>query len=164
MDIILLQSVNNLGHEGKIVKVRPGYAKNFLFKKRKAVAATKKNIDLFLQKEKDMTLKYTEKKDTALKNASLVKGAVLRYLGVVSDSGQLYGSLLKKDIIKLVLELNLLGDIPELVLPHKIKQVGVFNITLVFHPEVKATVTLVVARNSKEAETLLQGVNNMHKK
>ena len=147
MEIILLQKINKLGNMGDTVKVKQGFGRNFLIPTGKALRATKENKEIFentkaklLEENKDAILK-AEKIRAKVENLNLV---VVRS---ASDTGMLYGSVTTRDISNLINENGLVLSRKQISLDKPIKELGIFDISVVLHPEVETKVELKVVRS-----------------
>ncbi len=151
IQLILLERVEKLGQMGDVVTVRPGYARNFLIPQKKAMRATKANIEAFsgrkLQLEAD-NLKHKEeaqKIEAKLENFSIV---VVRQSG---ESGQLYGSVNARDIAEGIKAKGITVSRTQVTIPTPIKYLGLHDAIIKLHPEISVTVTVNVAKSPEEA-------------
>lgn len=152
MDVILLQRIEKLGQMGDVVKVRPGFARNFLLPQEKALRATKDNLAYFeTQKVKleAVNLKQKQEAETVKERAQGKAIVIIRQAG---ESGQLYGSVSARDIADQLSEDDLKVGRNQVVIDRPIKTLGIFPIQLQLHPEVYADVTVNVARSQDEAD------------
>ena len=152
MEIILLERIEKLGQMGDLVTVKPGYARNFLLPKGKALRATKSNIERFegerSQREADNLTRKTEAKSIARKMADLSVNLIL----AASEMGQLYGSVSSRDIAEAVTAKGFTIIKNQVDLNTAIKTLGLMPVSVVLHPEVTIEVTVNIARSQDEAE------------
>ncbi|MGZ0186757.1 MAG: 50S ribosomal protein L9 [Alphaproteobacteria bacterium] len=157
MDIILLERVENLGQMGDVVKVKTGYARNFLLPQKKAMRATKDNISFFdgqkAQLEAQNLLKRQEAEDVGEKMAGMTV-VLIRSAG---DTGQLYGSVTSRDVAEAMVDAGATVGRRQAELERPIKTLGLHPVRVRLHPEVSITVTANVARSNDEAEAQARG-------
>ena len=151
MNIILTEKVNNLGNLGDIVKVKPGYARNYLLPQGKAIRATKENIKIFEKERSKREEENSKSKDMAEKLSKDMKDVSLIILRPASETGLLYGSVSKRDISKLLQEQKHLITHKQVVLEKTIKNLGIYNIEIKLHPEIGKNIKLNIARTEEEA-------------
>ena len=151
MNIILTEKVNNLGNLGDIVKVKPGYARNYLLPQGKAIRATKENIEIFDKERSKREEENSKSKDMAEKLSKDMKDVSLIILRPASETGLLYGSVSKRDISKLLQEQKHLITHKQVVLEKTIKNLGIYNIEIKLHPEIGKNIKLNIARTKEEA-------------
>ena len=149
--IILLERVDNLGAMGEIVDVKPGYARNYLLPQGKALRATKSNVAYFEAQKKALEAKNDETRKDAEKLAKKLDGTKVALIRQASESGQLYGSVNARDIAEAVTETGFTVTRAQIVMTQNFKTIGLFQVPVQLHPEVKAFVTLNIARSSEEA-------------
>ena len=152
MEVILLERVENLGIMGDVVRVKPGYARNFLFPNEKAVPASNENKASFENKRLEIEAKNIETKAEAEKVASKIKGEVLILVRQAGDSGQLYGSVNSRDIKNTLKDMGYELDRNQISLNKPIKSVGIHNVSIALHPEIYVEVIANVARSDEEAK------------
>ncbi|MAQ03674.1 MAG: 50S ribosomal protein L9 [Rhodospirillaceae bacterium] len=152
MEVILLERVENLGIMGDVVKVKPGYARNFLFPNEKAVPASNENKASFENKRLEIEAKNIETKAEAEKVASKIKGEILILVRQAGDSGQLYGSVNSRDIKNTLKDMGYELDRNQISLNKPIKSVGIHNVSIALHPEIYVEVVANVARSEEEAK------------
>ncbi len=152
MDIVLLERVASLGDMGDVVKVKPGYARNYLIPHGKALRATKSNIETFESRRAEYEARNAEMRGGAEAAASKVDGAQAVLIRQASDSLQLYGSVNARDIANALTEQGFEVDRRQVVLDHPIKTLGIHEVRVALHPEVEVTVIANVARNEDEAK------------
>ena len=152
MNIILTERINNLGKLGEVVKVKAGYARNYLLPQGKAIRATKENLEIF---EKERSQREAENIKNIKEAESLseeVKGLSIVILRSASETGQLYGSVSNRDISKLVTDNGFTISYKQVILNKTIKELGIHFIDITLHPEVIIEIKLNVARTKEEAE------------
>jgi large subunit ribosomal protein L9 len=151
--VILLERVDNLGAMGDVVSVKPGYARNYLLPQKKALRASKENIAHFESQKAALKKLSDEKKADAEKLAGKLNGLKVALIRQASEAGQLFGSVTARDIADATAaESKLKIDRTMVTLTQNYKLLGLFPVTLVLHPEVKATVTINIARSEDEAK------------
>jgi large subunit ribosomal protein L9 len=152
MNIILTERINNLGKLGEVVKVKAGYARNYLLPQGKAIRATKENLEIF---EKERSQREAENIKNIKEAESLseeVKGLSIVILRSASETGQLYGSVSNRDISRLVTDNGFTISYKQVILNKTIKELGIHFIDITLHPEVIIEIKLNVARTKEEAE------------
>ena len=152
MEVILLERVENLGIMGDVVKVKPGYARNFLFPNEKAVPASRENKASFETKRLEIEAKNIETKSEAEKIAAKIKGEILVLVRQAGDSGQLYGSVNSRDIKNTLEDMGYDLDRNQISLKNPIKSVGIHNVSIALHPEIYVEVIANIARSEEEAK------------
>lgn len=157
MEVVLLERVENLGGMGEVVRVKPGYARNFLLPQNKALRATKANIERF-ERERDALEKLNdERKAEAQTDADKIDGKDFILIRQAGDTGQLYGSVSSRDIADAVTGEGHKVARSQVKLDIPIKTIGVYEIEIRLHPEVSATIRINVARTADEAERQAEG-------
>lgn len=157
MQVILLERIGRLGQMGDVVKVKDGYARNFLLPKGKAMRATKANLSHFEQQRAQLEAQNLEQKKEADAVAKKLDGKSFVVLRQASDGGQLYGSVSTRDISETVTEGGFTVGRNQILLDRPIKTLGQHPIRIGLHPEVHASVTINVARTMEEAERQARG-------
>ncbi len=157
MEVILLERVAKLGQMGETVRVKDGFARNFLLPHGKALRATKENKERFEGMRKELETKNLENRGEAQKVADKLNGKSFTALRQASESGQLYGSVSARDIADLVTEGGFKVSRSQIALHAPIKMIGSHKIEIALHPEVDVNVTMIVARNEDEAERIARG-------
>ena len=157
MDVILLERVAKLGQMGEVVKVRDGYARNFLLPNGKALRATKANKDRFDQMKVELEARNLERRQEAEAVAEKLAGQIVTMLRQAGESGQLYGSVSTRDIADGLTAAGFHVDRAQIVLNHPIKTLGLHAVPVTLHPEVEVEVQVNVARNADEAERQARG-------
>ena len=153
MEIILLQKINKLGNIGDAVVVKPGFGRNFLIPSGKALRATKENKELF-EKTKANLLKENKKEiEKAEKIRNEVEKLKLAIVRSASDTGILYGSVTTRDISNLIGENGINLSRKQIALDKPIKEIGIFDISVILHPEVESKIKLNVVRSLGDTTT-----------
>jgi large subunit ribosomal protein L9 len=159
MQIILLERIGRLGQMGDVVKVKDGFARNFLLPKGKALRATKANLAQFETQRTQLEANNLELKKEADAVAAKLNGKSFIALRQASDSGQLYGSVSTRDIAELITEGGFTVARSQILLDRPIKTLGRHPVRVGLHPEVIASVSVNVARTIEEAERQARGEN-----
>ncbi|MEM9121981.1 MAG: 50S ribosomal protein L9 [Pseudomonadota bacterium] len=157
MEIILLERVEKLGQMGDVVRVRPGYARNFLLPQKKALRATKANLAYFETQRQQLEARNLERKGEADTVAEKLNGQSFIIIRQAGEAGQLYGSVTIRDIADRATEEGFSVSRSQVVLNVPIKSLGVHDVQIKLHPEVTCTVQLNVARTDEEAERQARG-------
>lgn len=152
MEVILLERVEKLGQMGEVVKVKDGYARNFLLPRKKALRATVANKAVFEKQRAQLEAQNLAKKGEAEKVAVKMQGLSVALLRQAGDSGQLFGSVSARDIAEAVTAAGFTLSRGQVSLTAPIKSIGVTAVTVVLHPEVTVEVKVNVARSEAEAE------------
>ena len=161
LDVILLERVEHLGQMGEVVKVRPGYARNFLLPQKKAMRATKDNITYFETQREQLEGQNLERKKDAEKVAEKMAGLSVIIVRQAGESGQLYGSVSARDVADGITEGGFTVTRGQVVLEKPIKTLGLYTQRVTLHPEVAVTVTINVAQSVEEAEMQAKGVDTV---
>jgi large subunit ribosomal protein L9 len=159
MQIILLERVENLGAIGDVVKVKDGYARNFLLPKHKALRATEANKKRFEAMRAELEARNAETRAQAVKAGEKLDGASFVLIRQAGESGQLYGSVSARDVAEAAEAAGYKLERAAVVLDKPIKALGVAQVKVRLHPEVAVTVTVNVARSADEAERQARGEN-----
>src|SRR5579863_1120578 len=157
MHVILLERVEKLGQIGDEVKVKDGFARNYLLPKKKALRATDKNRALFETQRAQLEARNLERKTEAEAIAKKLEGKTFVLLRQAGDRGQLYGSVSPRDIADVVCAGGFTINRTQVPLDKAIKTIGLFPVAVVLHPEVRVHVTINVARTEEEAERQARG-------
>jgi large subunit ribosomal protein L9 len=157
MQVILLERVEKLGQMGDEVKVKAGFARNFLLPKKKALRATKANREYFQTQKTQLEARNLERKSEAAKIAEKLEGKTFMLLRQAGDRGQLYGSVSPRDISDIITAGGFSVSRTQVTLDKPIKSIGLIPLTVVLHPEVRVQVTVNVARTEDEAERQARG-------
>ena len=157
MEVILLERVAKLGQMGEIVKVKDGYARNFLLKRKKALRATAENRTKYDGMKAELEANNLEAKSEASKVAEKIDGRDVIIIRQASESGQLFGSVSVRDIVVALAADGITISRPQVWLDAPIKAIGQQKVTIAVHPEVEATINVIVARSTDEAERIKRG-------
>ena len=161
MDVILLERVEKLGAIGDVVKVKDGYARNFLLPNKKALRSNEANRKVFESNRARIESDNAAKRADAEKEAGSFKDASITLIRQASNAGQLYGSVAVRDLVDaLIADGHKVGK-SSIVLNKPIKAIGLYEVKVALHPEVSVTVKVNVARSPEEAEMQAQGVDVM---
>jgi large subunit ribosomal protein L9 len=159
MEVILLERVVKLGQMGEVVRVKDGYARNFLLPNDKALRATKDNRAKFETMKTQLEARNLELKSDAEKVGSKLDGQSFIVIRQASETGQLYGSVSPRDIIGILTDGGFTVSRGQISLNTPIKTLGLHKVPVALHPEIDVTITLNVARSSDEAERIARGEN-----
>ena len=157
MEVILLERIAKLGQMGDVVRVKDGFARNFLLPKGKALRATRDNRSRFETMKVDLEARNLEQKGEADKVAQKLNGQSFIVLRQAAEGGQLYGSVSPRDIATLVIEKGFAVNRAQIALNAPIKTIGLHKVPVSLHPEVEVTIGVTVARNADEAQRLARG-------
>jgi large subunit ribosomal protein L9 len=157
MEVILLERVAKLGQMGEIVKVRDGYARNFLLKRKKALRATAENRARYDGMKAELEANNLQAKSEATKAAEKIDGLEIVIIRQASESGQLFGSVSVRDIVEALAGEKVTVSRPQVWLDAPIKAIGQKKVTIAVHPEVEANINVIVARSADEAERIKRG-------
>ena len=152
MEIILLERVEKLGQMGEVVRVKDGFARNFLLPRKKALRATEANRKRFENERADLELHNLQLKSEAEQIAKRMAGVSVIVVRQAGDTGQLYGSVSNRDVSEALIEGGYKVDRRQVVLDTPIKTLGVHGVRVNLHPEVAITVSVNVARSAAEAQ------------
>ncbi|MCX8667522.1 50S ribosomal protein L9 [Acetobacteraceae bacterium B3987] len=155
--LILLQRVENLGQMGDIVRVKPGYARNFLLPKGKALRATAANRARFDNERAQLEALNIRKREEAERLSERMHGLSVTLIRQAGDSGSLYGSVTPRDIAAAATAAGLTVARQQVILDEPIKVLGLVEARIVLHPEVSIQITVNVARSEEEAERQARG-------
>ena len=156
MEVILLERVENLGQMGEVVRVKDGYARNYLLRQNKALRATKKNLERFESERVQLEANNLDLRTDAEKVGAKLEGLSVFMLRQVAESAQLYGSVNARDIANAVTEAGFGVDRRQVLLGAAIKALGVHPVSIALHPEVSVSIAVNVARSAEEAEIQAQ--------
>lgn len=157
MEVILLERVAKLGQMGEVVRVKDGFARNFLLTRGKALRATKDNREKFEGMKADLEARNLKAKGEAEKTATRIDGRDVVVLRQASETGHLYGSVSSRDLVGIFESEGIRVTRSQILLDAPIKTIGQHKIEIAVHPEVEVTVTVTVARNADEAERIKRG-------
>jgi len=157
MEVILLERVAKLGQMGDVVRVKDGFARNFLLPQGKALRATKENRSRFESMKVELEARNLEQKGEAEKIGQKLDGQKFTVLRQAAEGGQLYGSVSPRDLVALVAEKGFTVSRAQIALNTPIKTIGLHKVPVALHPEVEVTINVAVARNADEAERITRG-------
>jgi large subunit ribosomal protein L9 len=157
MEVILLERVANLGQMGEVVRVKDGFARNFLLPRGKALRATQENRSRFETMKVELEARNLEARGDAQKVADKLDGQSFTVLRQAAEGGQLYGSVSPRDIAALASDKGFALSRGQIALNTPIKMIGRHKVPVTLHPEVEVTINVTVARNADEAERLARG-------
>jgi large subunit ribosomal protein L9 len=159
VDLILLERVEHLGQMGQIVKVKPGYARNFLLPQKKAMRATKDNLAYFATQRVQLEAQNLKRKGESADVGKKLEGLQVVLIRQAGESGQLYGSVAARDISDAVTAAGFTVGRQQVILDRPIKTLGLHPIRVALHPEVSVTVTANVAQSEEGAKMQAAGIN-----
>ena len=157
MEVILLERISRLGQMGDTVKVKDGFARNFLLPQGKALRANDTNKKKFEGQRAQLEARNLERKSEASQIAEKLDGKSFIVVRSAGETGQLYGSVSTRDIADLLTAEGFSVSRNQVELNQPIKAIGLSNVAIALHPEVEVTVTLNVARSADEAERQAKG-------
>jgi large subunit ribosomal protein L9 len=161
MDVILLERVEKLGAIGDVVKVKDGFARNFLLPRKKALRANEANRKVFEANRARIETDNAMRRGVAEKEAASFKDVSVTLIRQASNVGQLYGSVAVRDLLEALDAAGHKVAKSAIVLDRPIKAIGVYDVRVLLHPEVSVTVKVNVARSPEEAEMQASGVDVM---
>ena len=156
MEVILLERVEKLGQMGDVVKVKPGYARNYLLPQKMALRATKANRAYFEQQQTHLEATNLERRSEAEAVGRKFEGLSIVLVRQASEMGQLYGSIRPQDIVDGVNDAGVTLEHKQVKLDRPIKTIGLHKVRIALHPEVAVEITANVARSEAEAELQAQ--------
>jgi large subunit ribosomal protein L9 len=159
VDVILLERVEKLGQMGQVVKVKPGFARNYLLPHKKALRATKQNLAYFEKQRAQLEAQNLERRSEAETVAKKMEGLSVVVIRQAGESGQLYGSVTARDIADGVTAAGFTITRGQVVLDRPIKTLGMHKNRIVLHPEVSVGITVNVAQSAEEAEMQAKGID-----
>jgi large subunit ribosomal protein L9 len=161
MELILLERVARLGQMGDVVRVKDGFARNFLLPRGKALRATEENRTRFETMKSDLQARSQALKGEATGVAEKINGKSFTVLRQASEAGQLFGSVSPRDLVRLITEGGYSVNRNQITLNTPIKTIGKHMVPLSLHPEIETSISVVVARNNDEAERIKRGEDVM---
>ena len=161
MDVILLERIEKLGAIGDVVKVKNGYARNFLLPNNKALRANESNRKVFEANREKIETQNAERRGEAEKEAKTVEGVTIQLIRQASNTGQLYGSVSARDLAEALEAQGHKVAKNQIVLDKPIKALGLLDVKVALHPEVSVIIHVNVARSPEEAELQAKGVDVM---
>jgi len=159
VDLILLERVEKLGQMGQRVKVKPGFARNYLLPQKKAMRATKENLAYFESQRAQLEANNLHRKSEATEIGAKLEGLSVILVRQAGEGGQLYGSVSVRDIAEAVSGAGFTIEKSQVVLERPIKNLGLHSLRIVLHPEVSVAITANVARSAEEAEMQAKGID-----
>lgn len=157
MEVVLLERIGSLGQMGDVVRVKDGYARNYLLPQKKAMRATKDNLAFFETQRAQLEAQNLEQKKEADSVAEKLNGQSFVVIRQAGDTGQLYGSVSPRDIAEAVTAGGFTVDRRQVVLDRPIKTLGMHETLVQLHPEVSSNIQINVARTEDEAERQARG-------
>jgi large subunit ribosomal protein L9 len=157
MEVILLERVQRLGQMGDIVRVRDGFARNFLLPQGKALRATEANRKRFESERTNLEARNLERRSEAEQVAAKVNGKSFIVVRQAAETGQLYGSVSTRDLAETMDAAGFKVERSQVALNQPIKTIGLHTVAIILHPEVEASVTVNVARSEDEAARQARG-------
>lgn len=157
MEVILLERIARLGQMGDTVKVKDGFARNYLLPKGKALRANDNNKKKFEGQRAQLEARNLERKSEAQQIADKLDGKTFVAVRSAGETGQLYGSVSTRDIADLLTAEGFSVHRNQIELNQPIKTIGLTNVAIALHPEVEVTITLNIARSADEAERQAAG-------
>jgi large subunit ribosomal protein L9 len=157
MDVILLERVGKLGQMGDVVRVKDGFARNFLLPRGRALRATADNKSKFEGMKAELQVRNLELKGGAEKVAATLDGKTIVVIRQASEAGQLFGSVTPRDIAGMLNADGAEVNRSQVTLNAPIKTIGLYKVPLALHPEVETIITVIVARSAGEAERVARG-------
>jgi large subunit ribosomal protein L9 len=161
MQVILLERIEKLGAIGDVVKVKDGYARNFLLPNKKALRANESNRKVFEANRERIESQNAERRAAAEKESKGLEGVSVQLIRQASNTGQLYGSVSARDLAEALEAEGHKVAKNQIVLDRPIKAIGMQEVRVALHPEVSVTIRVNVARSPEEAELQAQGVDVM---
>jgi large subunit ribosomal protein L9 len=159
MDVILLERVEKLGAIGDVVKVKDGFARNYLLPRKKALRANEANRKLFEAQRAQIEADNAARRADAEKESKGVDGKTVQLIRQASNTGQLYGSVSARDVAEALEGVGAKVAKSQVVLDRPIKAIGLHEVKIALHPEVSVTVKVNVARSPEEADLQAQGID-----
>ena len=159
VELILLERVEKLGQMGQVVKVRPGYARNYLLPQKKAMRATKENLAYFDTQRAQLEASNLKRKGEAEDVGKKLEGTMVVLVRQAGESGQLYGSVSSRDIADAVTAAGFTVERQQIVLERPIKTLGIHLLRVALHPEVAVAIRVNVAQSEEEAKMQEQGID-----
>src|SRR3982751_5017718 len=159
MEVILLERVEKLGAIGDVVKVKDGFARNYLLPNKKELRANDSNRKLFESNRARIEQENSERRSEAEKSSKGVEGKTVQLIRQASNVGHLYGSVSARDIVEALEGVGARVTKSQVVLDRPIKAIGVHDVKIALHPEVAVTVKVNVARSPEEADLQAQGID-----
>jgi large subunit ribosomal protein L9 len=159
VELILLERVENLGQMGQVVKVRPGFARNYLLPQKKALRATKANLAYFEKQRAQLEAQNLKRKGEAEDVAKKLDGLSVVLVRQAGESGQLYGSVSARDVADAITASGFTVEKRQVILDKQLKTLGLHKLRVSLHPEVSVGVTVNIAQSEDEAEMQAKGID-----
>src|SRR5437870_4072182 len=159
MNVILLERVPKLGQMGDVVKVKPGFARNYLLPQKKALRATKENLAYFESQRAQLEANNLHRKSEATEIGTTLEGLSVVIVRQAGENGQLYGSVSARDLADAVTEAGFTIEKHQVILERPIKSLGMHSVRIVLHPEVSVMITANVAQSAEEANMQARGID-----
>ena len=156
MKIILLERVEHLGQMGEVVTVKPGYARNFLLPRKKALRATRDNVAFFDKQKAQLEATNLKLRAEAESVAKTMEGVQIVVIRQASEVGHLYGSVRSQDVSEGLTAAGYTVNRSQVQIINPIKNLGIHQVRLVLHPEVSLLVGVIVAQSDEEAAVRCQ--------
>ena len=156
MEVILLERIEKLGQMGDTVKVKPGFARNYLLPQKKALRATKGNMARFEAERANLEAANLKRRDEAAAVAKTMEGLTLLVIRQAGEGGMLYGSVTGRDVADAIKEAGFSIERRHVALDTPIKSLGIYPVRVALHSEVAVTVTINVARSQDEGDRALK--------
>ena len=150
MEVILIENIEKLGKVGDIVKVKDGYARNYLIPKKKVLRANKENLKVFEEKKSSIEAEENKRKEKSEEITKKIKGLEILIIRNAAENGQLYGSVTSKDVVKEIFLLNKIQFINEQInLKKTLKSIGVFEVEISVYTNLKAKILVSIAKTKE---------------
>lgn len=157
MEVILQQDVDNLGHMGDVVRVKPGYARNFLLPRGLAVLADRKNLAELEHQKRGVAARRAKAEKAAQDSARKLEGVVVRIEARAGEEGRLFGSVTNQDVQRALAAQGLEMDRKKILLDAPIKALGEFDVAVSLGVGVKGKIKVAVVRNAAEEPAPAEG-------
>jgi len=161
MEVILLERVEKLGAIGDVVKVKDGFARNYLLPRKKALRANDANRKVFEANRERLVAENAARRGEAEKESKTIDGTSVTLIRQASNTGQLYGSVAVRDLVDSLEAAGHKVSKSAIVLDKPIKAIGLYEVRVALHPEVSVTIKVNVARSPEEADMQAKGVDVM---
>ncbi|WHQ46787.1 MAG: 50S ribosomal protein L9 [Candidatus Midichloria sp.] len=159
MEVILLEKISGLGEIGSVVRVKKGFAKNYLIPRKKVLRATAQNKEIFEQQKALLNQQNLEKRAAAELNARNINNKVVSIIRQAGEDGRLYGSVTARNIAKAISSASGLSIYDEMIIINKkIKEIGLYEVSINLHADVHSNIKVNVARSEQEAEAALKAL------
>ncbi len=152
MNVILLERIESLGLMGDVVKVKPGYARNYLLPQKKALRATKENQAVFEAQRATLEANNLKRREEAEAVAKKMENVAVLILRQAAEGGMLYGSVTGRDVAEAIKEAGYAIERRQVMLDNPIKDIGTYQVRIVLHPEVSINAKVNIARSQEEAD------------